>query len=45
MTLWSEFALLGLVAGLVAAIGAETALAVLQTRSSTSRGSLTGVSG
>ncbi|KFC91259.1 putative ABC transporter permease subunit YbbP [Leclercia adecarboxylata] len=31
-TLWSEFALLGLVAGLVAAIGAETALAVLQTR-------------
>jgi putative ABC transport system permease protein len=32
MTLWSEFALLGLVAGLVAAIGAETALAVLQTR-------------
>ena len=29
-TLWSEFALLGLVAGLVAAIGAETALAVLQ---------------
>ena len=32
MTLWSEFALLGLVAGLVAAIGAETALAVLQTK-------------
>jgi len=31
-TLWSEFALLGLVAGLVAAIGAETALAVLQAR-------------
>ncbi|MEP8940591.1 ABC transporter permease [Enterobacter mori] len=31
-TLWSEFALLGLVAGLVAAIGAETALAVLQTK-------------
>jgi putative ABC transport system permease protein len=31
-TLWCEFALLGLVAGLVAAIGAETALAVLQTR-------------
>ena len=30
MTLWSEFALLGLVAGLVAAIGAEKALAVLQ---------------
>ncbi|XTZ37395.1 putative ABC transporter permease subunit YbbP [Salmonella enterica] len=31
-TLWCEFALLGLVSGLVAAIGAETALAVLQTR-------------
>ncbi|WP_313448114.1 FtsX-like permease family protein, partial [Pseudescherichia sp.] len=31
-TLWCEFALLGFVAGLVAAIGAETALAVLQTR-------------
>ena len=31
-TLWSEFALLGLVAGLVAAIGAETALAVLQSK-------------
>ena len=31
-TLWSEFALLGLVSGLVAAMGAETALAVLQTR-------------
>lgn len=31
-TLWSEFALLGLVSGLVAAIGAETALALLQTR-------------
>jgi len=31
-TLWSEFALLGLVAGLVAAIGAEVALGVLQTR-------------
>ena len=31
-TLWCEFALLGLVAGVVAAIGAETALAVLQTR-------------
>ena len=30
-TLWCEFALLGLVSGLVAAIGAETALAVLQT--------------
>ncbi|KNC95235.1 putative ABC transporter permease subunit YbbP [Trabulsiella odontotermitis] len=32
LTLWSEFALLGVVSGLVAAIGAETALAVLQTR-------------
>lgn len=31
-TLWCEFALIGLVAGLVAAIGAETALAVLQTK-------------
>ena len=31
-TLWCEFAMLGMVAGLVAAIGAETALAVLQTR-------------
>ena len=31
-TLWCEFALLGLVSGLVAAMGAETALAVLQTR-------------
>lgn len=31
-TLWCEFALLGLVSGLVAAIGAETALALLQTR-------------
>ncbi|XWJ91108.1 putative ABC transporter permease subunit YbbP [Phytobacter ursingii] len=31
-TLWCEFALLGLVSGLVAAIGAETALAVLQTK-------------
>lgn len=31
-TLWCEFALLGFVSGLVAAIGAETALAVLQTR-------------
>lgn len=30
-TLWCEFALLGLVSGLVAAIGAETALALLQT--------------
>jgi putative ABC transport system permease protein len=30
-TLWCEFALLGFVSGLVAAIGAETALAVLQT--------------
>ncbi|EDJ9061664.1 ABC transporter permease [Salmonella enterica subsp. arizonae] len=29
-TLWCEFAMLGLVSGLVAAIGAETALAVLQ---------------
>lgn len=29
-TLWCEFAMLGLVAGLVAAIGAETALAILQ---------------
>ena len=31
-TLWCEFAALGLVAGLVAAIGAETALGILQTR-------------
>ena len=31
-TLWCEVALLGLVSGLVAAIGAETALALLQTR-------------
>ncbi|WP_313162599.1 putative ABC transporter permease subunit YbbP [Kosakonia cowanii] len=31
-TLWCEFALLGLVSGLVAAIGADTALALLQTR-------------
>lgn len=31
-TLWAEFALLGLVSGLVAAIGAETALAVLQNK-------------
>ncbi|MGS0636719.1 putative ABC transporter permease subunit YbbP [Citrobacter sp. VF227] len=31
-SLWCEFAMLGMVAGLVAAIGAETALAVLQTR-------------
>ena len=31
-TLWWEFALLGVVSGLVAAIGAETALGVLQTR-------------
>ncbi|MEB0322746.1 putative ABC transporter permease subunit YbbP [Citrobacter portucalensis] len=31
-TLWCEFAMLGMVAGLVAAIGAETALAVLQTK-------------
>lgn len=41
-TLWSEFALLGLVSGLVAAMGAETALAVLQTRVFDFRGSLTG---
>jgi putative ABC transport system permease protein len=32
LTLWSEFALLGVVSGLVAAIGAETALAILQTK-------------
>ena len=31
-TLWYEFALLGVVSGLVAAIGAETALAALQTK-------------
>ncbi|MGL4724473.1 MAG: putative ABC transporter permease subunit YbbP [Scandinavium sp.] len=31
-TLWAEFALLGFVSGLVAAIGAETALGVLQTK-------------
>lgn len=31
-TLWCEFAMLGMVSGLVAAIGAETALAVLQSR-------------
>ena len=31
MTLWAEFALLGAISGLVAAIGAETALAMLQT--------------
>jgi putative ABC transport system permease protein len=31
-TLWCEFAVLGLVSGLVAAIGAETALGLLQTR-------------
>lgn len=31
-TLWGEFALLGVVSGVVAAIGAETALALLQTR-------------
>ncbi|NDJ58593.1 ABC transporter permease [Enterobacteriaceae bacterium 4M9] len=31
-TLWCEFAALGAVAGLVAAIGAETALALLQTK-------------
>ena len=31
-TLWCEFAVLGFVSGLVAAIGAETALGLLQTR-------------
>lgn len=31
-TLWAEFALLGLVSGTVAAIGAEVALAMLQTK-------------
>ncbi|CDZ84327.1 permease [Citrobacter koseri] len=31
-TLWCEFAMLGMVSGLVAAIGAETALAVLQSQ-------------
>lgn len=31
-TLWAEFALLGVVSGLVAAIGAEVALAMLQTK-------------
>lgn len=31
-TLWCEFAVLGLVSGLVAALGAETALGLLQTR-------------
>lgn len=31
-TLWAEFALLGLVSGLVAATGAEVALAMLQTK-------------
>ncbi|WP_259461718.1 putative ABC transporter permease subunit YbbP, partial [Enterobacter sp. R1(2018)] len=31
-TLWCEFAVLGLVSGLVAAVGAETALGMLQTR-------------
>ncbi len=31
-TLWAEFALLGLVSGPVAAIGAEVALAMLQTK-------------
>ncbi|BBV67141.1 TPA: ABC transporter permease [Kluyvera ascorbata] len=32
LTLWAEFALLGAISGLVAAIGAETALAMLQTK-------------
>jgi predicted lysophospholipase L1 biosynthesis ABC-type transport system permease subunit len=41
-TLWCEFALLGLVSGLVAAIGAETALAVLQTKVFDFPGSRTG---
>lgn len=41
-TLWCEFAMLGMVAGLVAAIGAETALAVLQTRVFDFPGSQTG---
>ncbi len=31
-TLWAEFALLGVVSGMVAAIGAEVALAILQTK-------------
>ncbi|ATM22426.1 putative ABC transporter permease subunit YbbP [Raoultella ornithinolytica] len=31
-TLWAEFALLGVVSGIVAAIGAEVALAILQTK-------------
>ncbi len=31
-TLWAEFALLGVVSGVVAAIGAEVALAMLQTK-------------
>ena len=31
-TLWAEFALLGVVSGIVAAIGAEVALAMLQTK-------------
>ncbi|SQJ43867.1 sugar ABC transporter permease [Salmonella enterica] len=44
-TLWCEFAMLGLVSGLVAAIGAETALAVLQINVLISPGSRTGVYG
>lgn len=41
-TLWCEFAMLGFVSGLVAAIGAETALAVLQAKCLIFRGSQTG---
>lgn len=41
-TLWCEFAMLGFVSGLVAAIGAETALAVLQSKVFDFRGSQTG---
>lgn len=44
-TLWCEFAMLGLVSGLVAAIGAETALAVLQINVFDFPGSRTGVYG
>lgn len=44
-TLWCEFAMLGLVAGLVAAIGAETALAILQINVFDFPGSRTGVYG